>query len=185
MNVVAEIPKQELLIKMMGMTTSDNDGQALVALRKANKLLADNGWSWEKLIQGKVKVVENPFANAANPFGDRDRVVQRQGPIPTPRPDPVFRPAPAAPKPSAPKSYWATTANPLSTVRNRFPDHCYGCGLEQLPGKGWLFDPWNFVPTAQSKWRVVCDSCNNGGRAIYSRPEPPIKGKKPSVSDLA
>lgn len=61
------LPKEQLLLKMLKMTTSDNDGQALVAIRKANQLLDAAGWSWDKLIAGKIKVVANPFSNLATP----------------------------------------------------------------------------------------------------------------------
>lgn len=62
-----EIPRHELLIKIMGMTTAENDNQALVALRKANALMREAGWDWERLLRNKIKVVENPFAGK-NPF---------------------------------------------------------------------------------------------------------------------
>lgn len=62
-----DLPKHELLIKMMGMTQSDNDNQALVAIRKANEVLKAAGWDWERVLRGKIKVVENPFAGK-NPF---------------------------------------------------------------------------------------------------------------------
>lgn len=62
-----ELPKQDLLIKILGMTTSENDNQALVAIRKANALLRDNGWDWEKLIQGKIRIIEDPFKSVPSP----------------------------------------------------------------------------------------------------------------------
>ena len=62
-----ELPKQVLLIKLMGMTTSSNDAEALVALRKANELLKSAGWDWQKLIEGKIKVIEDPFSKIATP----------------------------------------------------------------------------------------------------------------------
>jgi hypothetical protein len=66
-----ELPKQELLIKLMGMTTADNDGEALNALRKANALLRNAGWDWRKLIEGKITVVEDPFKTIDTPKTDR------------------------------------------------------------------------------------------------------------------
>ena len=39
-----------ILIKMLGMTTSKHDGEALVAIRKANSILAENNLSWEQLL---------------------------------------------------------------------------------------------------------------------------------------
>lgn len=61
------LPKQELLLKILNMTTSDNDGTALAAIRQANAFLAKQGWDWDKLINAKIRVVENPFAKIATP----------------------------------------------------------------------------------------------------------------------
>lgn len=59
-------PKDEhsivLLIKMMKMTAAE-DNVALVAIRKANAVLAKEGWDWEKLLKGKVTIIGDPFAN--------------------------------------------------------------------------------------------------------------------------
>lgn len=70
----------DLLIKCLNMATSDNDGTALAAIRAANKQLAKLGWTWEKLLSGKVKVIEDPF-------GER---------VAAPPPPPPPRPAPPA-----------------------------------------------------------------------------------------
>lgn len=50
-----------LLIKMLGMTDSDSDGQALVAIRKANAQVRKLGTTWEDLLRGKVTVIADPF----------------------------------------------------------------------------------------------------------------------------
>src|SRR5882672_7473149 len=62
-----DLPKQELLIKLLRMTTSDNDGEALTALRKANAFLNAAGWDWERLIHGKIRIIEDPFKNLGTP----------------------------------------------------------------------------------------------------------------------
>ena len=46
--------KFETFVKLMMMTTSDNDAEALVAMRKANGLLKAEGKNWEELITGLV-----------------------------------------------------------------------------------------------------------------------------------
>lgn len=47
----------ELLVKMMNLTTSENDHEALVALRKANALIKKFSKTWETLIRGEsVKI---------------------------------------------------------------------------------------------------------------------------------
>jgi hypothetical protein len=63
----AELPKQDLLAKLLAMTTSPNDGEALCAMRKANALLLAAGWTWERLIQGKIRVLEDPFKSIVEP----------------------------------------------------------------------------------------------------------------------
>jgi len=39
-----------LFVKLMSMTTSDNDGEALIAIRKANKILREAKVSWQELL---------------------------------------------------------------------------------------------------------------------------------------
>lgn len=76
----------DLLIKLLKMTRSVNDQEALAFLRKANQQLDKQGWDWEKLLYAKVKIV-------ADPFGDL------KGPIaPPPPPQPFYQqpPQPAA-----------------------------------------------------------------------------------------
>jgi hypothetical protein len=46
----------EKFIKLMMMTTSDQDHEALVALRKANAIIAGMNNNWEEVLRGKVKV---------------------------------------------------------------------------------------------------------------------------------
>lgn len=41
---------RERLVKLLMMTTSDKDGEALVAVRKANKLLRQLGVNWQELL---------------------------------------------------------------------------------------------------------------------------------------
>lgn len=41
---------ESMLVKLMMMTTSSNDSEALIALRKANKLLKEAGVTWQDLL---------------------------------------------------------------------------------------------------------------------------------------
>jgi hypothetical protein len=43
------------LQKLMNMTTSENDGEALNAIRRANDLLKKNGKSWEDFIKERPR----------------------------------------------------------------------------------------------------------------------------------
>ena len=79
----------ELLIKLMGMTTSTVDGEALAALRAANRLLIANaGGSWESLLRGKLAPID-PFKSLAEP--------PKATPQPTPQPRPYSPPPPPPP----------------------------------------------------------------------------------------
>jgi len=67
METESKVPKQDLLTKLLKMTSSSNDGEALTAIRKANDLLKSAGWDWDKLMAGKIKVAADPFANLQQP----------------------------------------------------------------------------------------------------------------------
>lgn len=43
---------RERLIKIMGLTTSNSDGEALSALRKANEILAGEKLTWAEVLKG-------------------------------------------------------------------------------------------------------------------------------------
>jgi hypothetical protein len=58
----------EKFIKLMMMTTSSQDYEALSAMRKANALLAGMNRNWEEVLRGKVSVkggegYQQPFNN--------------------------------------------------------------------------------------------------------------------------
>ena len=114
-------PNLGLLIKLMGMTTSRNDGEALAAVRKANEQLVKFGGSWEELLLGKVTVIGDPFAG----------LEQREPRRTTTPPPPPRRPAPPPPpytppprRPASPPPNWQQTvqqpapAAPASTLLN-------------------------------------------------------------------
>lgn len=110
--------KLELLIKMMGMTGSDNENQALVAIRKANSILAAEGWDWDRLLRGKVKLIADPFASRpAAPAPQAKPATMQRAPSPPPPPPPTYAPNPwpqgAAPKPK-PQPAYAAAPKPAS-----------------------------------------------------------------------
>lgn len=72
------IPKQELLTKLLMLTTSNNDAEALQAVRKANALLKASGWDWQQLINGKITIVEDPFKGLATPTNGQDESLKRE-----------------------------------------------------------------------------------------------------------
>lgn len=186
----APLPKQELLIKIMGMTTASNDGEALAAMRRANALLVGAGWDWEKLIRGKITVVEDPFKAIQDP-GFRNTAPTRTVPdrpnTPAAEPDwaPIFNPAPLRPTPAAPPRM-ATTIRGIST--NRFPGWCWHCAREVIAGSGKIFKPLDHNSNAgglsSSGFEVVCSSCD-GRHVCNSRRAIVTKTRKKSVGDLA
>lgn len=101
----SELPKLDLFIKMMKMTDAE-ETIALVALRKANAILRENGWDWDRLLRGKVKIIANPFASGGPTIPP---VETRKAPPPRPQPPPA---TPAyAPNP------WPSGRRPTVTPR--------------------------------------------------------------------
>ena len=56
----------ETFIKLMKMTTSNQDNEALVALRKANAIMMESNLDWEQLLKSKVTVKSDVPQTAAN-----------------------------------------------------------------------------------------------------------------------
>jgi hypothetical protein len=175
------LPKQELLIKLMGMTTASNDGEALNALRMANRLLDAAGWDWKRLIEGRITVVEDPFKSIHDPFAGR-RTQSVDVDMSTPR----YRPAPTPPSPTP-----AQAPNPpqpfiVGVSTNRFPAFCWNCAVEVLAGKGKIFKPSTHNPHAPSTWQVICAPCEAVSPAC--KPFAAVQSgsrRKKSVGDLA
>ena len=151
-----KLPKQDLLLKILRMTTSDNDNVALNALRRANEFLSKNGWDWDKLINAKIRIAADPFSNLETPQsynGSRHHTAPTPPPrpqAPTPQPPPRPRPAPQPPKPAA----------PLSNRDNMYAGWCYCCGDPVAAKAGWIFDPSTKNRSAKSKLQVLCHTCN-------------------------
>jgi len=163
-----EIPKHEFLIKLLNMTTSSNDNEALMAIRQANNLLRSVGWSWDDLIRAKIKIVPNPFTN-----------------LPDPRKPSTTSAAPSPPpKPKPPPS---TSALRLAFRENAFAGFCYSCGSQVSAQAGHIFMPSDHNPSARSVWAILCPSCNYVGRppnTISAHPAKHAKVFKPTPADL-
>lgn len=97
-------PSLTLLIKLLKMTTSSHDAEALVACRKANAELQKFGGDWDTLLRGKVTVIGDPFANLHKPDVGATRP-------PAPQAPPPPRPAPPPPRPQ-PQPYAAAPPPP-------------------------------------------------------------------------
>lgn len=79
------LPKEQLLRKLLKMTTSENDGEALTAMRKANELMASAKWTWDMLLDQKIKIIESPFASVPKVNATRKEFVAPP-PMPTTSP---------------------------------------------------------------------------------------------------
>lgn len=166
---MSEEPFLPLLIKMMGMTLSDNDPTALVALRKANSLLKSNGASWEALLQGKVKIIADPFASMnipkQRPRTDTPRVPDPPAP-PTPqryRPPPPPPPRPAAPRRPDPNLFNDPNGTPSAwefRTPNRFAGTCRHCGnfVDVGDGRAVKYITWTTWKTEH--WDVTINAPN-------------------------
>lgn len=72
------------LIKLLNMTSSTSDHEALSAVRRANELLKKEAVNWEQLVSGKSELRVGA-SNTRSPFGEWDFVWQ---PPPPPGPNP-------------------------------------------------------------------------------------------------
>ena len=175
-----ELPKQELLLKLLKMTTSDNDGECLTAIRKVNTLLTTNGWDWDKFVAGKIKIVENPFVGLGTP--PRPSVTRPVGPATPPNPHTT---RPFSPPPMAPLQ--GQKVRSLGT--NKFADSCYCCGIDVIAGAGGFFkradnnlNAANANP--RSLFSVVCASCD-GHKLIWDQPAARQRKRgQTSINDL-
>lgn len=95
----------EQLIKLLKMTTSSVEAEAIVAMRKANDV-ANRLGSWETILRGKVTVMADPFMDAVVPTntGMSRRPPPPSQHVPTP---PSSQPPPwrASPRRSTPTYY--------------------------------------------------------------------------------
>lgn len=164
--------KLPMLIKLMGMTQSEQDGEALAFLRKANKIVKDAGWTWEKILLGKVKVIADPFTNiqAPPPKPNSSRGTTPSQPS-TPNRSGYGSTVP--PKPQAPRP-----KVPHSTFPNKYVGHCWQCGNFVDTGKGWLVRD----PSGRNQFVVLCDY-DNRDSSIPLRPTR-TKRQKPSTSSI-
>ena len=182
---MAELPKQELLVKLLGMTASSNDGEALVAIRKANRLLAEAGWSWDQLIRGKITIVEDPFNRLDDIFS---QPAVTATPPTTPRrpaaqPTPPPRPGPPRPPFVQDVPFTASNRQRIGIAPNKFLARCYCCGVEVVTGAGFWFRPDGLNPAAPNKIHVVCTPCSTTG-TVYRQPTGQRPPRRRGMADI-
>lgn len=84
-----ESKELSILIKLLKMTTSTHDQEALSAMRLANMQLLKLGTDWEDLLNGKVTLIADPFTSVPD--------LPQQAPAATPFHRPQTPPRPTAP----------------------------------------------------------------------------------------
>lgn len=131
-----EIPSLEKLIKLMRMTTSSNDGEALSAIRLANRMIDSWKGDWEKILSGKITVIGDPFANVSV------KAPQRNAPSPP-------KPARPAPPPWAGASGSATGSSTFQNFKPKFNPSA------PQPAQPSPASPqMSFAKTPSGHWRV-------------------------------
>lgn len=163
---MAEHPKLDLLIKLLSKSTTDNDNEAMMAIRAANRALKAEGWSWEQLLRGRITVVEDPFVAMQRPTTNATHTSQPAAPRPAARP---AAPRPRPPSPPPPPQ--------VATRDNQYPGNCYCCGTYTAVRRGFIF-------LNASKWEIACSPCatflNSGG----SPPPRRVRPQRMSVNDI-
>ena len=174
-----ELPKQDLLAKLLGMTTSNNDGEALNAIRKANLLMKSAGWTWADLISKKIKIIENPFTGLGDP---------RQKMPPPPRPRGTGMATEwndgKAQGSAQPQSNLKPPLSPISTKPNYYAGFCYCCGAQAAAHDGFIFIPFAFNSAARQTSSIICTTCNVPYQTIHDHPAKHKKNYKPSAAEL-
>jgi hypothetical protein len=141
----------DLLIKLLMMTTSDNDNIALISIRKANAQLEKFNADWESLLRGRVSVVADPFNGMAKPSVESRPAPKATPPAPAPTPPRPRAPTPP-PRPAPHPMHQTTTAapKPFTPFPNRYDTHCLRCLRPILSGEGLVTDKIN------GHWQVEC-----------------------------
>lgn len=164
------------LIKMLKLTATSNDNEALVAIRMANTLLGRFGGDWEALLKGKVTIIEDPFNSMPAP-----RAQERQRPRPNPPSRPQAPPPPqAAYSPpqqrrkrptSAPKSKPAPTPMPQQTfAKSPLGEWCVCSPVALRPGQ--TVDVLTRAQGIRHVEIVALYTSNHNGDFLYSFKNP-------------
>lgn len=197
-----------LLVKLLKMTTSSNDGEAITAMRKANEQASKFG-GWERILLGQITIVEDPFEKIATPesYGggfsrgmnappkpkpsdfDRNRQGHPASPAaPTPPPPRAAHPSGFTATPQSPSSRpsragsWSQTPIGLSVRSNKFSGSCFCCGTFVNSHDGGIFKPHDHNPSATTDWKIICSKCNAIGSSTV--PSRPAKRQRASTSDI-
>lgn len=103
-------------IKLMKMTTATVDGEALNAIRMANRMLTTNKLDWE-FLRTKITIIADPFTSISEP-PKPTAAPPPAPPRPTYTPQPTYTPPPPRPPPR-PMVYDTNTVNTYFSIINR------------------------------------------------------------------
>lgn len=183
----------DLLVKLLRLTTSGHDGEALSAMRKANAQLDRLDLDWEQLLKGKVTMVADPFmgrnehAHVSTKAPPNDR--PRPQPTPPPQAQPQAYTPPPRPQGVKPKPQWTSTPDintsspanspaPESRRMNLFAGKCTTC-LRNVPaGKGYLAGK-----NSAGQFQVVCGR-DFGHNAKYAKRDQRPAATPDDLADL-
>jgi hypothetical protein len=149
--------KLDTLIKVLMMTTSDTDGEALAAMRRANSLLRAANVDWDKLLRGKVTVVADPFSTIDAP---QQNSKPHYAPSPPSPPRQPVRPTPPPPPPPSQAARYASAyanaghANARQNNTNKYSGLCFNCNDHVDIGMGALRDVMG------QGTKIFCEDCN-------------------------
>ena len=167
----------ERLIKLLQMTTSPNEGEAITAMRMANTYVRDRlQTDWEAILRGKVTVVADPFGPAVNAAPPR---ANRGAPPPPTRPAPQPAPRPFSPPPQPrPTPTWTPPPPPPPTTGPSNPSF-QAASFTRGPTGTWVvrsimpYNSGDVVDVIQKNKRVrqviisIAQGRNNFGDYLY------------------
>lgn len=131
-----------LLIKLLKMTTSAHDSEALAAVRKANEQLKRFGGDWETLLTKNVTIIADPFEGITKP-PPQAKKPQFSTPSPPPRSKPMGTPFKVSPSTPPKTPQWQHRVPPVSTLdplrymdTNTSSQPCQACTKTIPAGRG-------------------------------------------------
>jgi len=156
-----DLPNLGKLIKLLKMTTSTNDNEALMFVRKANDELKKFGGDWDTLLRGKVTVIGDPFDGLDTPPTRMEKTATNPAHRPSYPSTPQSKPTPTRAHKAPPWSQVNPTPPPPPPPQPRRPRtniyaaKCRCCGIQVDAQAGILISGTN-------GWRVECVSCSKG-----------------------
>lgn len=181
------------LVKLLGMTTSAVDAEALAAIRKANAELTKLGKTWDEFVSSRITIVEDPFGAIPTPpqgpapdiytWGSSATAPHRRtSPAPPPPPPPPRPwPQPKPPRPKATPDPWAQSSGaPASgaTPRvNDFAGQCKHCKERVAARDGHLIRDGKYSD-GRTRWSVV----HRPGKC--PQPQPAPKPRQGTLDDF-